>query len=184
MRLRHNPAVSDELFLLPALLHLAPSQLVPVPVNIRDAVLDDTDVLADLFRCASLSNDGDREILLANPDALEFSDTAVREGRTRVAVLGSGKIVGFATTCDVAENIELEDLFVDPEWMRQGIGRELILDALAVASRNGFGQLVVIANPHAQRFYERTGFVSDGEVATRFGPGLRMLIDVSEASSP
>jgi hypothetical protein len=39
---------------------------------IRDAVPADMAVLRDVFRRSSLSNEGDRVNLLANPDALEF----------------------------------------------------------------------------------------------------------------
>jgi RimJ/RimL family protein N-acetyltransferase len=34
--------------------------------------------------------------------------------------------------------------------------------------------LTVIANPRARGFYEKCGFKVEGEVQTRFGPGLRM----------
>jgi hypothetical protein len=36
----------------------------------------------------------------------------------------------------------------------------------------------VTANHHALAFYEKVGFVADGEVETRFGAGLRMHLDV------
>ncbi len=92
----------------------------------------DLDALRDLFRRSSLSNEGDRASLLAQPDVLVFSGLAVDEGRTRVAVL-DGRIVGFATLLGA----ELEDLFVDPDVMRCGIGRALVLDAVAVARARG-----------------------------------------------
>jgi hypothetical protein len=39
---------------------------------IREAVPADTAVLRDVYRRSSLSNDGDRASLLANPEVLEF----------------------------------------------------------------------------------------------------------------
>ena len=84
-----------------------------------------------------------------------------------------GRIVGFATLLGA----ELEDLFVDPAWMRRGIGRALLLDAVAVARAQGLERVEVTANPHALPFYERVGFVPDGTVETDFGPGTRMHRD-------
>jgi hypothetical protein len=63
---------------------------------IRAAVLGDMPALRDVFRRSSLSDDGDRGALLAHPDALELSDLAVREERTRVAV-ADDRIVRFAS---------------------------------------------------------------------------------------
>jgi len=34
--------------------------------------------------------------------------------------------------------------------------------------------MMVVANPSAREFYERCGFMLEGEAATRFGPALRM----------
>jgi GNAT superfamily N-acetyltransferase len=141
-----------------------------VEILIRVAVPADMAVLRDLFRSSSLSNEGDRASLLAHPDTLAFSGLAVDEGRTRVAVV-DGRIVGFAT---LLVDGELEDLFVDPDWMRRGIGRTLVLDAVGVARAQGLERVEVTANGHALGFYESVGFVLDGTVETEFGPGLRM----------
>ena len=140
---------------------------------IRPAVPADADVLSDLFRRSSLANEGDREDLLAHPEALELSGLALEEGRTRVAVAG-GRIVGFATLLAAGE---LEDLFVDPDRMRRGIGRALVLDAVAVARAQGLERIEVTANGHALDFYESVGFVLDGTVETAFGRGSRMHLD-------
>jgi GNAT superfamily N-acetyltransferase len=90
---------------------------------IRDAEPADMDALREVFRRSSLSNEGDRVNLLANPETLEFSTQFVDGRRTRVAV-DNDRIVGFATVVGAGAAIELDDLFVDPDWMRRGVGRD------------------------------------------------------------
>jgi len=143
---------------------------------IRDAVLADMGALQGVFRRAALSNGGDREVLLAHPEVLELQDQAVREGRTRAAV-AEGGIVGFASWLDAGEAVEVEDLFVDPDWMRHGIGRALMKDLIAIARGRGAGLVEVTANHHALAFYGKVGFAVTGEVETRFGPAPRMRLE-------
>jgi GNAT superfamily N-acetyltransferase len=144
---------------------------------IRAAVPGDMTALRDVFRRSSLSNDGDRANLLAYPDALELSDLAVTQGRTRAAVADDG-IVGFATWLSAGDAMEVEDLFVDPERMRQGFGRALVLDLIAIARGRGVRRVEVTANQNALAFYEEVGFLVSHEVETRFGPAPRMHLDV------
>jgi GNAT superfamily N-acetyltransferase len=145
---------------------------------IRDAEPADLAALRDVYRRASLSNEGDRANLLANPDALEFPGLGGDDRRTRVAT-ADGRVVGFATSVPAGDVIELDDLFVDPGWMRRGAARALVLDAMAIARGLGTGRIEVTANQHALVFYRKAGFVADNEVRTRFGPGIRMHLDVT-----
>ena len=144
---------------------------------IRVADANDFEAISDVYRRSSLSNDGDRAVLLANPDVLLFDGGSIREGRTRVAV-DAGRVVGFATTTLVGEIAELDDLFVDPDWMRRGVARALVLDAVSVARAGGSKGIEVTANEHALRFYNAVGFVADGVVTTQFAPGTRMHLDI------
>jgi GNAT superfamily N-acetyltransferase len=145
---------------------------------IRDAGPADLAALRDVYRRASLSNEGDRMNLLANPDALEFPGLGGDDRRTRVATAG-GRIAGFATSVPAGGVIELDDLFVDPAWMRRGVGRALVLDAVEIARDLGARRIEVTANQHALVFYGKAGFIADHEVRTRFGPGVRMHLDVT-----
>jgi ribosomal protein S18 acetylase RimI-like enzyme len=145
---------------------------------IRDAGTGDLTALRDVYRRSSLSNEGDRANLLAHPEVLEFAGDAVREERTRAAV-ADGQVVGFASWLTTGDALEIEDLFVDPGWMRQGIGRALVLDLIAIARGRGTGQVEVTANQHALAFYQSVGFVSYAEEATRFGPALRLRLAVT-----
>ena len=147
-------------------------------LDIRDAGAADMAALREVFRRSSLSNESDRMALLAHPDVLELSDQAVAEGRTRVAE-ADGRVIGFATWLGTGEVTELEDLFVDPDWMRRGVGRALVHDQIALARQRGVRRFEVTGNPHARAFYETVGFIGDHEVDTLLGRGLRMHLDVA-----
>ena len=146
-------------------------------VSIRTAQVADFGELGEVFRRSSLANDGDRAMLLTTPEALALNAASVRERRTRAAVV-DGRIVGFATVLGTGDALELEDLFVDPNWMRRGIGLALVRDAAATARARGVLRIEVTANPHALKFYEHAGFVPDGTADTRFGPAPRMRLDI------
>jgi GNAT superfamily N-acetyltransferase len=126
---------------------------------IRDAESTEMDDLQGVFRRASLSNVNDRELLQENPQWLLLSELGVLERRMRVAVDGDGTITGFATCLISNGRSELEDLFVDPPRMREGIATALVLDISFRLHEIGFETLEVTANPHAMAFYERMGFV-------------------------
>ena len=149
----------------------------PAPPVIRDARSDDADGLQAVFRRSSLANEHDRPNLERHPDALELPAPQV-DDRVRVATVHAA-IAGFATVRPTGSALELVDLFVDPPWMRHGIGHALIADAVAFAIEQGHGSLEVTANPHALRFYASEGFVVGHEVETRFGPAPRMRLEVT-----
>jgi GNAT superfamily N-acetyltransferase len=146
--------------------------------EIRVADASDVDAIGDLYRRSSLSNEGDRANLLAHPEVLVFDRAPIHEQRTRVAI-ADGRIVGFATTRELGNIVELDDLFVDPEWMRRGVGSALIGDVAAIAQSRGIARIEVTANGHALDFYGAASFVRDGLTETRFGPAYRMHLDVA-----
>jgi ribosomal protein S18 acetylase RimI-like enzyme len=114
--------------------------------------------------------------LLKNPVFLELPARAVFEGRTRVVEYANIGIVGFATIDPHPSAAELVDLFVDPDYMRQGIARALIGDAVARLEAAGTDELEVTANQHAMAFYTTVGFEVVGTVSTSLGSGLRMRL--------
>jgi len=153
-------------------------------LTIRTAVTADLPALQQVYRSASLSNPGDAPMLLARPEFLIFEGEGISSGRTVVAVAGpqgTGQVVGFATVAaDEGEDPELEDLFVDPDWRRRGIARDLVRHLVRDAIDAGHRRLWVIGNPHALAFYLAVGFVRVAEVTTELGTGLRMSLDLSQ----
>jgi GNAT superfamily N-acetyltransferase len=145
----------------------------------RQAEVADLGAVRHVFRRSSLSNVGDRESLLANEDALLWPDAGITSGRTRVATV-AGHIAGFATTMPQGPGVELEDLFVDPEWMRRGVATALIADVVGAATRIGAPWIEVLANPHAAEFYAAVGFVWFADEQTRFGPASRLRLTMRQ----
>jgi len=92
---------------------------------IRLGTLADLAAASSVYRRASLSNAGDRGNLLAHPEYLILGPEGLAEGRTHVAER-DGSVVGFATWAETAGTMELEDLFVDPDYMRRGIATALV----------------------------------------------------------
>jgi ribosomal protein S18 acetylase RimI-like enzyme len=149
-------------------------------IYVRAAHADDEEALARIFREASMSNVGDRDALVAHPEALTLSADLIARGRTRVATLADGTVVGFATARPTDPGVlELDDLFVDPDYMRRGVARELILRIATEAGREDAYRIEVTANSHALGFYEAVGFVVGPPVDTEFGRGHRMHLDVA-----
>jgi ribosomal protein S18 acetylase RimI-like enzyme len=146
-----------------------------MPFLIRDAETSDMADLQGIFERASLSNEHDLELLKEHPKWLVLSNEAVVERRMRVAVTDDGTtVVGFATLLISDAVAELEDLFVDPPWMRHGIATALVLDISARLNVLRFETLEVTANPHAMAFYEDLGFVEIRIVNTSGYPAPRM----------
>ena len=133
---------------------------------------------AGVYRRASLSNAGDRDNLLAHPEYLVLGPEGLAEGRTHVAEQ-DGTVVGFATWAEAGSTVELEDLFVDPDYMRRGIAAALVNRIAEVLRARGAERLEVSANPHALGFYRAAGFTGCGVAETEFGAGYRMVLAIS-----
>jgi len=142
---------------------------------IRPGTPADHAAAADVYRRASLSNPGDRDRLLAHPEHLELEPDGLAEGRTQVAEEG-GSVVGFATWAETDDGLELEDLFVDPRWVRRGIATALVNHVADLLRSRGADVLEVTASPDALAFYRAVGFVDIGVAQTTFGPAPQLLL--------
>jgi GNAT superfamily N-acetyltransferase len=137
-------------------------------LHIRLAKPEERLDLEALQRRASLALPEYRAQLEAYPDAIELPAEQIAQGQVIVAE-ANGQVAGFAVViCG-----ELDGLFVEPELWGRGIGAALVEEATHEARRSGF-TLSVTATPSAREFYEKCGFIFEGEARTRFGPALRM----------
>jgi GNAT superfamily N-acetyltransferase len=111
---------------------------------------------------------GDRETMWLG----SFSDPAPRSGAF-VAEAG-GIVVGFASFAptrdeDAATTTgEIPAIYVSPEVLGAGVGRDLFAAAIDGLREAGFSRAtlwVLEANQRARRFYEKAGWTWDGTVS-------------------
>jgi GNAT superfamily N-acetyltransferase len=157
---------------------------MPNEVLIRPARAEEQTTLESLQRRASLHNPGDRDALLAHPDAIELPLEQITDGCVFVAER-DGVIAGFAALLPRPDgDAELDALFVEPHVWKGGIGRQLVDYVSQIARvRTAASFLHVVGNPHAEGFYLSCGFRVTGTVQTRFGIGLAMRRPLAGSSS-
>ena len=71
--------------------------------------------------------------------------------------------IAFYTLQDKDGNAWLENLWVFPEYMRQGVGKQLFLHAVETACQRGYKTMQLEADPNAVGFYEKMGMCKIGE---------------------
>jgi ribosomal protein S18 acetylase RimI-like enzyme len=98
-----------------------------------------------------------------------FSASAIRERQGErhfiLVAEADGAIVGMI---EVRDNRHISMLFVDPDFLRRGIGRELLRRGIerARAGSGAGAEFTVHSSPYAVPVYRRLGFVATGEEQT------------------
>jgi len=80
----------------------------------------------------------------------------IREAHAVVAE-EQGATVGYAILKIHEDRSILHDLFVDPEHVGRGIGRQLFDEAVSFARDNGARELTLVSDPHTEAFYQHLG---------------------------
>ena len=93
---------------------------------------------------------------------LTFTSAYFEEHEGWVAV-DNDRPIAFYTLEDQDGIAWLENLWVLPEFIGKGIGKELFLHALSLARQRGYQSLQLEADPNALGFYEKMGMEKIGE---------------------
>ena len=82
----------------------------------------------------------------------------------------------------IENNIELEMLFILPEFIGKGIGKKLLLHAFTKALNLNANELTLLADPNAVAFYESQGFIiidkKESIIPNRFLPIMQKDLTV------
>ena len=91
-------------------------------------------------------------------DDLSFTAESIAGQTVLVAeAAGTSTPIGVMAVRLVGRTAELEDLWIDPDWMGRGLGRRLFYAALDLALAAGSEKLSVVSDPNAEGFYLRMG---------------------------
>jgi len=95
-----------------------------------------------------------------------------------------GEIRGFYALCITEHAAELEHMWVAPQHIGTGIGKELFLDAMDRAAGLNVSEVELTADPNAAGFYERMGAKRIGESNSTIDGKARVLprmkVDLAE----
>jgi len=87
---------------------------------------------------------------------------------TKIIMTGA-KAAGILTVQELESHVQLDQLFVLPQYQRNGIGTELVRDVLQRAKQLGVPvRLRVLRVNPARRLYDRLGFFITSEEPQRF----------------
>ena len=118
--------------------------------------------------------------LTLSPDAIAQLPTFVAE----VHAESGTEIAGFYQLDTLQLPWSLGHLWVKPQLMRRGLGRALLLHALARVADAGLTELCIDSDPHAEPFYVAFGAKRVGAIPApieddpaRMRPQLRLVLD-------
>lgn len=92
-------------------------------------------------------------------------------------------VVGYYSYVILEENVvQLDNLFVLPEYIGTGLGTFLMNDFLDRCKALKFQKVVLEADPNAENFYKKHGFKTIGQIETsikdRFLPIMELHLDL------
>lgn len=93
---------------------------------------------------------------------LTFTPEYFEENESWVAETGNSP-VAFYTLLQKPETAWIENLWVSPENIGKGVGKQLFSHAVGVSRQRGFGMLQLEADPNAVGFYKAMGMKQIGE---------------------
>lgn len=108
-----------------------------------------------------------QEDLTISPDFVETHQVFVAENDDR--------ITGFYALIIRQDKAELDHLWVAPEHIGAGVGKELFLHAMQTAASRNVSEVGISSDPNAEGFYRKMGAHRIGEVKSEIDGQSRLL---------
>ncbi|MBA2528102.1 MAG: GNAT family N-acetyltransferase [Pyrinomonadaceae bacterium] len=105
---------------------------------------------------------------------LTISSDFISNNQVYVAEL-EGEIIGFYALVVRADKAELEHMWVAPNHIGKGVGKELFIHAMQRAAGDKVSEIEISADPNAEGFYKRMGARGIGEVSSEIDGQPRRL---------
>jgi GNAT superfamily N-acetyltransferase len=132
----------------------------------RIAVRADLPRLCELALAAKASWGYPAEWLKLWREDLRYDERTLAEQCVVVTEL-AGQLLGVCSVSSRGSDADLEGLWIDPAWLRRGLGRALLQEAMRRVARSGATRLHVDSEPRAEGFYLRMGARRVGTVPSR-----------------
>lgn len=143
---------------------------MPADYRIRRALVSEAAQLTDLAMRSKAMWGYDETFMAMCAEELTVRTTAIAAANVWVAE-ADGAVVGFLELVMEGPVAEVRMIFVEPVWVRSGVGRALWEHAEDHAQYFGADTLALDADPNAVPFYERMGMRHSGERPSGSIPG-------------
>ena len=125
-------------------------------MEIKKAVSEDAENLSKIALAAKAFWKYPESWLNLWKDGLTITPEFIAENEVYLAV-SETKTVGFYALILKGENARLEHLWIEPEFIGRGIGRQLFAHALQTARSCGATLMEIFSDPNAEGFYRKQG---------------------------
>jgi N-acetylglutamate synthase-like GNAT family acetyltransferase len=85
------------------------------------------------------------------------------------------QIIGFYALIVRQEKAELDHMWVAPEHLGSGVGKELFIHAMQNAARRNVSEIQIVSDPNAEGFYRKMGAHQIGETVSEIDGQPRKL---------
>jgi ribosomal protein S18 acetylase RimI-like enzyme len=143
-------------------------------LQIRHAVSQDATILSQIAFAAKAHWGYPEHWLVIWKPQLTFSPEYFEKNESWVAE-AKGTPIAFYTLQEKDGYAWIENLWVSPEFIGQGVGKTLFLHAAALSRQRGYKTLQLEADPNAVGFYEKMGMYKIGERRSQVEGQLRLL---------
>lgn len=143
-------------------------------MRIRAALTTEAEVLSELARKAKKHWGYPDHWIQHWKDDLTISSDFVGGNPVFVAD-DDGALVGFYAMVVHQDKAVLEHLWVTPEQIGSGIGKQLFLHAMQGAAGQNVSEVEISSDPHAEGFYQKMGAYRTGETISEIEGQSRIL---------
>ncbi|QDG76893.1 GNAT family N-acetyltransferase [Labrenzia sp. PHM005] len=144
-----------------------------IEFKIRKARLDEIEALTDLCMRSKQSNGYDDAFMAACAEEMTVQESWILEDDFWVLEASDGALAGCIRleTNQMERTGELATCFVDPDFQGKGVGRKLFESFITKAKDLDLKHIWLDADPSAEPFYARMGFVTTGRAPSGSIPG-------------
>lgn len=143
----------------------------PKDVLIRRAMPGEADLLSELAMRSKAHWGYSEKFMDACRRELRYEAPHITANPVFV-IEADSRVAGFYSTRPLSpSSVELDGLFVEPEFIGTGLGRQLVAHARQIAIAAGATTMVIQGDPNASSFYLAMGAAPAGQCESRSVPG-------------
>jgi predicted GNAT family N-acyltransferase len=133
---------------------------------IEKANIDDDGILTEITKKSKAYWGYSNEQIEIWSELLTITKTYI-ETNNVFNIVVNNKIVGYYSFFENEENnVKLDNLFILPDYIGKGFGRDLMNDFLTRIKKTGTKKVTLDSEPNAEKFYAKFGFKKVGQMET------------------